>query len=224
MLSFSLMAQKASLSGKILDTMNNQPLPFVNVVVLGTSIGTVTDEEGHFKFESINSGYVRIEASFVGYKKYISAEIEASIATTRFIEIKMEMAESGIEEVRVTASPYRKTMESLVSLRSIGIGEIEKAPGANLDYSQLNTHRFDPFHQLDLRIDKSYYWNKLTAKFYIDIQNLYNFQAQQSDIIVRAEDANGDFILVDNGTRYVLYEVESTSGTVLPTIGIIVQF
>ena len=44
------------------------------------------------------------------------------------------------------------------------------------DYAQLNSLRLDPFHQLDLRIDKAYYFNKLTAKFYIDIQNFYNFQ------------------------------------------------
>ncbi len=55
---------------------------------------------------------------------------------------------------------------------------------------------------MDLRIDKSYYLKKLTTKFYIDIQNFYNFQAEQQDIIVRAEDANGQFILTDNGTKY----------------------
>lgn len=96
--------------------------------------------------------------------------------------------------------------------------------GPYLDYSQLNAQRFLPFHQLDLRIDKSFYLEKLTAKFYIDIQNLYNFQAEQQDIIVRAEDANGNYIIVDNGTKYVLREIESTTGTVLPTIGIILEF
>ena len=96
--------------------------------------------------------------------------------------------------------------------------------GPYLDYTQLNAQRFSPFHQLDLRIDKSYYLKNLTAKFYIDIQNLYNFQAEQQDIIVRAEDGNGNFLTTDNGTRYELNEIKSTSGTVLPTIGIILEF
>jgi hypothetical protein len=96
--------------------------------------------------------------------------------------------------------------------------------GPYADYSRLNAERFDPFHQLDIRVDKSYYFEKLTAKFYIDIQNFYNFQAQQNDIIVRAEDASGNFILADNGNRYVLNEIKNTSGTVLPTIGIIIEF
>ena len=61
-------------------------------------------------------------------------------------------------------------------------------------------------------------------KFYVDIQNLYNFQAEQQDIIVREEDENGNFITTDNGTKYVLTRVKNTSGTVLPTIGIILEF
>jgi tRNA U34 5-carboxymethylaminomethyl modifying enzyme MnmG/GidA len=92
------------------------------------------------------------------------------------------------------------------------------------DFSRLNSKRFKPFHQLDIRVDKSFYLDKLTAKFYIDIQNLYNFQAEQQDIIVRETDDAGNFIYTDNGTRYQLRRVENTTGTVLPTIGIIVEF
>ncbi len=134
---FMLVAQKATLSGKVEDATNNKPLPFVNVVVSGTGIGTITDESGHFKFDNLNPGYIRVEASFVGYKKYSSAEFEVSNANTAFIEIRLEKSESEIEEVTVTASPFRTTVESPLSLRTIGIGEIEKAPGANRDISKV---------------------------------------------------------------------------------------
>ncbi|WP_299578591.1 TonB-dependent receptor [uncultured Sunxiuqinia sp.] len=96
--------------------------------------------------------------------------------------------------------------------------------GPYLDPDRWNTRRFDAFHQLDVRIDKAYYLDKITAKFYIDIQNLYNFQNQDKDILVRKQDANGQFVTTDNGTRYVLERVENTAGTVLPTIGIILEF
>ena len=92
------------------------------------------------------------------------------------------------------------------------------------DFQNLNAFRFKPFHQLDLRIDKAYYLNRVTAKFYIDIQNFYNFQAEQQDIVVRNEDGNGNFILTDNGQRYQLRSVVNTTGTVLPAIGIIIEF
>jgi hypothetical protein len=96
--------------------------------------------------------------------------------------------------------------------------------GPYLDYTRLNSERFKPFHQLDVRIDKAFYLEKLTAKFYIDIQNLYNFQAEEQDIIVRAEDENGNYILTNGDTRYQLRSVKNTTGTALPTIGIILEF
>ncbi|MGQ7870116.1 TonB-dependent receptor [Sunxiuqinia sp. sy24] len=114
-------------------------------------------------------------------------------------------------------TPYDLDRSSLVEAWN-------QSGGPYLDTDRWNTQRFDAFHQLDLRIDKAYYLNKITAKFYIDIQNLYNFQNQDKDILVRQQDANGQFVTTDNGTRYVLERVENTSGTVLPTIGIILEF
>jgi hypothetical protein len=96
--------------------------------------------------------------------------------------------------------------------------------GPYLDYAKLNSLRFSAFHQLDVRVDKAYYLKKITLKFYLDIQNLYGFQSQSQDIIVREEDAAGNFLTTDNETRYVLRTVKNTSGTVLPTIGIQVEF
>ena len=136
-LPFSLFAQNASLKGKVVDVLSNEPLPFVNVVVSGTTTGTITDLDGNFLLNGLEPGFIRIEASFVGYKKAISSEIEISVANTNSIEIFMEESKEQIEEVTVKASPFRKTEESPVSLRSIGIGEIEKSPGANRDISKV---------------------------------------------------------------------------------------
>ena len=136
-LPFSLAAQKATLKGRIVDAVSNEPLPFVNVIVSGTTIGTTTDLDGNFQLTGLTPGFIRIEASFVGYKPTISDEIEVTVANANTIEIKMEEQKEQIEEVVVKASPFRKTEESPVSLRSIGIGEIEKSPGANRDISKV---------------------------------------------------------------------------------------
>lgn len=132
-----LFAQNASLRGRVVDAVSNEPLPFVNVIVSGTAIGTITDMDGNFVLTGLTPGFVRIEASFVGYRRAISSEVEVSAARVNSIEIQMEEQKEQIEEVTVTASPFRKTEESPVSLRSIGIGEIEKSPGANRDISKV---------------------------------------------------------------------------------------
>lgn len=131
------LAQNASLRGRVVDAVSNEPLPFVNVIVSGTTVGTITDIDGNFVLTGLTPGFVRIEASFVGYRRAISSEVEVSAARVNSIEIQMEEQKEQIEEVTVTASPFRKTEESPVSLRSIGIGEIEKSPGANRDISKV---------------------------------------------------------------------------------------
>lgn len=133
----SVFAQNASLRGRVVDAVSNEPLPFVNVIVSGTTIGTITDMDGNFVLTGLTPGFVRVEASFVGYRRAVSSEVEVSAARVNSVEIQMEEQKEQIAEVTVTASPFRKTEESPVSLRSIGIGEIEKSPGANRDISKV---------------------------------------------------------------------------------------
>ncbi len=130
-------AQQAAVKGRVFDVVNNEPLPFVNIVVSGTTTGTITDLDGNFILTGLKPGFIRIQASFVGYEQALSPEIEVSSARTATVEIPMRTSDQQIEEVRVTATPFRKTEESPVSLRTIGIGEIENSPGANRDISRV---------------------------------------------------------------------------------------
>ena len=94
-----------------------------------------------------------------------------------------------------------------------------------IDYTKFNTLRLKAFHQLDLRVDKRYYLKGWTLMLYADVQNIYNHQADNPPILLRETDANG-IPLTDplNPGRYVLKYISGSSGTVLPTIGIIVEF
>jgi len=92
------------------------------------------------------------------------------------------------------------------------------------DYSQLNALRFKAFHQLDLRVDKNIFFDKWALMVYVDIQNAYNFQNVNQDYIIREKNGDGTYMTANNGTEYVLKSVENVSGTVLPTLGIMVKF
>ena len=94
-----------------------------------------------------------------------------------------------------------------------------------LDFTQINALRLDPFHQLDLRVDKKYFFPKWSLNWYIDIQNLYNYEAEQPPLLVPVRDDAGQ-ILVDptDPSRYQLKYIKNTAGTLLPTVGIIVEF
>ena len=96
---------------------------------------------------------------------------------------------------------------------------------ATLDFRNINAFRLREFHQLDFRIDKRYFFDRWNLNWYFDIQNAYNFQAQQQDILVPVTDASGA-ILVNpaDPSRYQLRSIPNPTGTVLPTIGLIVEF
>ena len=93
------------------------------------------------------------------------------------------------------------------------------------DIDQLNSQRIPAFHQLDIRVDKVWYFNKWSLNLYLDIQNLYNFQAESRPFLTVQEDANGNATTdPDDASRYLTKTLDNTSGTVLPTLGIIVDF
>ena len=125
------------IEGRIYNKANNQPVEFANLIIYGTTIGAVSDLDGKFIFTGIKPGYVRIVASSVGYEQYMSEEFLVTNANKAFIEIPMTETTIAIDEIVVKASPFRKSEESPVSLRRIGIEQIEKNPGGNRDISKV---------------------------------------------------------------------------------------
>ena len=95
-----------------------------------------------------------------------------------------------------------------------------------LDYGAFNTLRLNSFNQLDIRIDKGFFFKKWSLMFYLDIQNILNFQAQQPDLLVNTQEDGSVVKYVDDGgqERYKLRSIENSAGTVLPAIGIMVDF
>jgi hypothetical protein len=101
--------------------------------------------------------------------------------------------------------------------------------GPYLDYNQFNGMRVSNFHQLDVRVDKQYFFDKWSLMVYFDVQNLLNFQTASAPVYNRALDEVGVPIIINpsapaNEQQYQLEKLETTSGTLLPTIGIMVEF
>lgn len=92
------------------------------------------------------------------------------------------------------------------------------------DWDKVNSERFSAFHQLDIRVDKRFYFKKWRVNLYLDIQNAYNFKSQEQDLVIPQKDANGNNILTDNGTRYQLQSIPTSTGTIIPTFGVIIEF
>ena len=93
------------------------------------------------------------------------------------------------------------------------------------DYDNLNSQRLRSNHGIDLRIDKKWYGEKVALNLYVDIQNIYNFQADTPPSLIAVTDQNGNILtMTDDPSRYQLKFISNVSGTVLPSIGLQFEF
>lgn len=135
-LCWNVFAAEYQIKGVVIDKSTRQPLEFVNVLVVGLGIGASTDVNGNFLITQVPPGIYRLQASFLGYKTELTPEYRVNHVTP-YVQIELEEENASLNEVVVTASPFQKVPESPVSLRVIGLQEIEKAPGANRDISKV---------------------------------------------------------------------------------------
>lgn len=130
-------AQDGVVTGMVLNEVNNEPVPFANVYIEGTTVGTVTDFDGEFRLEKLEPGFIMLTASSVGFKPGSSSDILVTNAKPAYIEISISESSTQLEEVVIEASPFNEKEESPVSMRTIGVAEIERNPGGNRDISKV---------------------------------------------------------------------------------------
>lgn len=129
--------ERYALRGRVIDRLTRRPVPYAAVVVAGEErLGAPTDSAGLFLLEGVAPGIRRLSVSSVGYKPLLSPEYIVN-ASTPFIELELDEDATGIEAVSVTFSPLRRTAESPVGLKVIGLYEIEKSPGSNRDIARI---------------------------------------------------------------------------------------
>jgi outer membrane receptor for ferrienterochelin and colicin len=99
------------------------------------------------------------------------------------------------------------------------------------NYGQVNVLRLAAFHAADIRIDKKWNFRKLTLDVFLDIQNFYNSQTAGIPQYTFQRNAdNTDFATTDgqpikqDGSNAIPVILPNIEGSILPTIGFIVEF
>ncbi len=135
--SSSLIAQTAIIRGKIYNELNNEAIVFANVVIQGTTTGTVTDEAGNFELTGLPPGFYNLQISYLGFETKIITEIEVSTVRSAYLNIGLSEGSRALDEIEITANPFERSEESPVSVKSIGTNEIQRYPGGNRDISRV---------------------------------------------------------------------------------------
>ena len=108
----------AHLTGHVLDERTGEHLPFVNVQVKGTNIGTVTDESGHYFLRDMPIGKQTIVFSYVGYE---TLELPVTMVEDKTIELKATIREVSqqLNSVVVTANRYATKRQETATIVNV---------------------------------------------------------------------------------------------------------
>lgn len=99
------------------------------------------------------------------------------------------------------------------------------------DYSLLNSERLNAFNQMDFRVDKRINFRKTAINLYVDIQNILKKENENFPkyTFKRTED-NTAFLTTDgqplqaNGTNGIPFLLNTKSGNLIPSFGVILEF
>ena len=92
------------------------------------------------------------------------------------------------------------------------------------DYSQLNAERNGAFHQLDIRVDRKWFFERWSLDVFFEVQNATGAAVPQPPVVDAVRDpVTGAPVLGTTPGFYASRTLDPSAGTVLPALGIIVE-
>jgi outer membrane receptor protein involved in Fe transport len=117
------------ISGVVTDAASGEPMPGVNVIISGTTMGAASDLQGHYTILNVPPGIYTLKASMIGHKTYNLENVRVSIDLTTTVNFKLEQTvlDAG-EEVTVVAERPLVQLDMTSSMSTIGEREIADMP------------------------------------------------------------------------------------------------
>ena len=136
-ISSTTFAQNVKVYGTVSNVLNNEPIPFANVILEGKNIGATTDVDGNFELNDVEPGTYNFRCSYIGFE--LSSKSEIRVSPNKNLRLNFQLSENTqlIDEVQITANTFNKTEESPTSLRTINASEIYRSPGGDRDISKV---------------------------------------------------------------------------------------
>jgi len=107
---------QVTITGTVIDGEFNEPLPFANVLISETGTGSTTDFDGKFILEIAPGNYTLV-FSFVGYQTQQVTNVDCTANDMVELEVTLQAAAQGLEEVVVSVSASRNTEQSVLTFQ-----------------------------------------------------------------------------------------------------------
>ena len=130
MLSAVVFGQTGTIEGTLADKeVNNEPLPFANVIIKGTTKGATTDFDGKYIIENVPVGTYDIEFSFVGYEPVTISGVVVEADKFTNVSTALGASAAALDEVIIKVQTSRERETALLMEQKNAI-EIKESIGA----------------------------------------------------------------------------------------------
>lgn len=119
------MSVSAQLTGYVLDRSNNEPLPGANIVLKGTTEGTITDPNGFFSINADVGDIITV--SFIGF-----IPVDFEIKNLAEIKVFLDAQTEQLDEIVVVGYGTQKKSDVTGSVVSISADKIDDRPSVNI--------------------------------------------------------------------------------------------
>jgi outer membrane receptor protein involved in Fe transport len=110
-------SQKAAIKGTIIDKKTGETLPAVNVVLLGTTQGTISDFEGNYYLNNIEPGIYTVKFVFISYESKEIQNVELKAGEIKTFDVELGEAVLELDAVTVSAKKIERTETALVAMQ-----------------------------------------------------------------------------------------------------------
>jgi hypothetical protein len=181
-------AQNAVIRGTIRDGDTSELLPLTNVFIAHTTVGTSSDDRGHFFLSGVHAGMIELVVSRVGYDASVRA-LHVDATDTITLSVTLKVREVRTEEVEILGRDPAEWREQLVMFSKFFIGTTRNSERCVL----LNPH------VLEFRLDNSHHQLQAWSDSQLVVENRALGYRLNVTLVSFSWNINGD------AGRYTLY-------------------
>ena len=121
---FSNIYSQSGINGTLIDGDFNEPLPFANILIKETNEGVTSDFDGKYQIE-LSKGTYTLIFSFLGYETKEITNIKVSDGEFSIVDVLLNSAAEGLEEVIVTVDARQNTEASVLLIQKKSVSLLD---------------------------------------------------------------------------------------------------
>ena len=115
--------ETGTIAGTVTSEVTGEPMPGVNVTLVGTQMGAATNTDGQYEISGVPAGSYTVRASFVGFGDESEEGVDVQAGQTTTVDLVMQPQAAGLDEIVVVGYGTQQRKDLTGSVSSINVTE-----------------------------------------------------------------------------------------------------